>query len=380
MKPQTLTEQERFDRLRLSRTDQVGTANFRRLLHRFGSAGEALARLPELSKHGGRSKPLSPPPIREIEAELEAAAKVGARYIYLGETEYPTPLAATDDAPAALILLGNMARLHAQNVAIVGARNASANGIRLARDLGRGLAAAGWCVASGLARGIDGAAHHGALGAGPDGGGTIAVVAGGVDNIYPAENEALRQAILDQGGAIVSEMPPGFKPRDIHFPRRNRIISGLSTGVVVVEAALRSGSLITARIANEQGREVMAVPGSPLDPRCRGANRLIREGAALVEDTDQVLEILTGLRHSPQVAVPAVEDFDQPIDNTHKNTLDQVRDLVLNRLGPSPVAVDELLRQCQSSPPIIGQVLLELDLAGRLERHPGNRVSLLAAQ
>jgi DNA processing protein len=380
MKPQPLTEQERFNRLRLARTDSVGPANYRRLLHRFGSAEEALARLPDLSKRGGRSKPLSPPPIKEIEAELQAAAKLGARYLYLGEEGYPAPLAATEDAPMALIVLGNEALLHAQTVAIVGARNASANGIRLARDLGRGLAAAGWCVASGLARGIDGAAHQGALAAGPDGANTIAVVAGGVDNIYPAENEALRQAILDQGGAIVSEMPPGFKPRDIHFPRRNRIISGLSRGVVVVEAALRSGSLITARIANEQGREVMALPGSPLDPRCRGANRLIREGAALVEETEHVLEVLTGLRHSSQVAESVTEDYDQPIDNTQKISVDQVRDLVLNRLGPSPVAVDELLRQCQSSPPIIGQVLLELDLAGRLERHPGNRVSLLAAQ
>lgn len=380
MKPQRLTERERFDRLRLARTDSVGPAHYRRLLHRFGSAEEALARLPDLSKRGGRSKPIAPPPIKEIEAELEAAAKLGARYFYLGEEGYPEPLAATEDAPMALIVLGNIDRLHQQTVAIVGARNASANGIRLARELGRGLAAAGWCVASGLARGIDGAAHQGALAAGPDGAGTVAVVAGGVDNIYPAENEALRQAILDQGGTIVSEMPPGFKPRDIHFPRRNRIISGLSRGVVVVEAALRSGSLITARIANEQGREVMALPGSPLDPRCRGANRLIREGAALVEETEQVLEVLTGLRHSPQVAETTAEDFDQPIDNTQKNNLDQVRDLVLNRLGPSPVAVDELLRQCQSSPPIIGQVLLELDLAGRLERHPGNRVSLLAAQ
>jgi DNA processing protein len=384
MKPQHLTDQERFDRLRLARTEQVGTANFRRLLHRFGSAGEALARLPELSRRGGRSKPLAAPPIAAIEAELEAAAKIGARYLYLGEAHYPVPLAATDDAPMALIVLGNEERLRSQTVAIVGARNASANGMKLARDLGNGLAAAGWCVASGLARGIDGAAHQGALSAGAAGAGTVAVVAGGVDNIYPQENAALRQAILDQGGAVVSEMPPGLKPRDIHFPRRNRIISGLSTGVVVVEAALRSGSLITARLANEQGREIMAVPGSPLDPRCRGANRLIREGAALIEETDQVLEILTGLRHHAETAEPAAEmtsgDFDQPIDNTHLPNLDRVRDLVLDRLGPSPVAVDELLRQCQSSPPVIGQVLLELDLAGRLERHPGNRVSLLAAQ
>jgi DNA processing protein len=177
----------------------------------------------------------------------------------------------------------------------------------------------------------------------------------------------------------VSEMPPGFKPRDIHFPRRNRIISGLSKGVVVVEAALRSGSLITARMAGEQGREVMAVPGSPLDPRCRGANRLIREGAALVEDAEQILEILTGLRHQSIEVDQPLSEIDQPIDFTAEQDVDRTRRDVLGRLGPSPIAVDELLRQCQSSPPVIGQVLLELDLAGRLERHPGNRVSLLAA-
>jgi DNA processing protein len=375
-----LSDQERFDRLRLARTEQVGTATFRRLLQRYGSAGKALKHLPDLAKNGGRTKPLAPPPVAAIEAELADARKLGALYLHLGEADYPAPLAAIEDAPPVLIALGNAKLLHQPNVAIVGARNASANGMKLARDLGNGLAAAGWCVASGLARGIDGAAHQGALSAGPAGAGTIAVVAGGVDNIYPRENEALRTSILEKGGAIVSEMPPGFTPRDIHFPRRNRIISGLSRGVVVVEAALRSGSLITARMANEQGREVMAMPGSPLDPRCRGANRLIREGAALVEETDQVLEILTGLRHQSQVPESVTEDLDQPFDNTQNITLDQVRVLVLSRLGPSPVAVDELLRQCQSSPPIIGQVLLELDLAGRLERHPGNRVSLLAAQ
>ena len=379
MQPGALTDQERFDRLRLARTEQVGTATFRRLLRRYGSARAALAHLPELAQRGGRTKPLTAPTAALIEAELEAATKIGARYIHLDEADYPVPLAATEDAPPVLIVLGDADLLHKQNVAIVGARNASANGMKLARDLGNGLAAAGWCVASGLARGIDGAAHQGALSAGPAGAGTVAVLAGGVDYVWPLENAGLYDTILEKGGAVVSEMPPGFKPRDFHFPRRNRIISGLSRGVVVVEAALRSGSLITARIANEQGREIMAVPGSPLDPRCRGANRLIREGAALVEETEQVLEILTGLRHQAQVPELAAEDFDQPIDNPSNISVEQVRDLVLSRLGPSPVAVDELLRQCQSSPPLVGQVLLELDLAGRLERHPGNRVSLLAA-
>jgi DNA processing protein len=374
----TLTEQERFDCLRLARSDQVGTANYRRLIHRFGSAGEALARLPELAKRGGRARPLVAAPIKEIETELADAAKLGARYIFLGEPEYPPALAAIEDAPPCIILLGDAGRLAQPCVAIVGARNASGNGQKLARELAHGLAAAGWCVVSGLARGIDGAAHQGALSAGAGKAGTIAVVAGGVDNVYPQENAALRDRILEDG-LVVSEMPPGFKPRDIHFPRRNRIISGLSTGVVVVEAALRSGSLITARMAGEQGREVMAVPGSPLDPRCRGANRLIREGAALIEDADQILEILTGLGHQSIEVDQPLSEIDQPIDIAVEKDVDKTRRDVLSRLGPSPIAVDELLRQCQSSPPVIGQVLLELDLAGRLERHPGNRVSLLAA-
>ena len=373
-----LTEQDRFDCLRLARSEQVGTANYRRLIHRFGSAGEALARLPELAKRGGRARPLVAAPVKEIEAELSDAAKLGARHIFLGETDYPPALAAIEDAPPCIVLLGDESRLAQPCVALVGARNASGNGQKLARELAQGLAAAGWCVVSGLARGIDGAAHQGALAAGPDKAGTIAVVAGGVDNIYPQENAALRERIL-QTGLVVSEMPPGFKPRDIHFPRRNRIISGLSKGVVVVEAALRSGSLITARMAGEQGREVMAVPGSPLDPRCRGANRLIREGAALIEDCEQILEILTGLRHQSIEVDQPLSEIDQPIDFTTEKDADKARRDVLDRLGPSPISVDELLRQCQSSPPVIGQVLLELDLAGRLERHPGNRVSLLAA-
>ena len=378
MQPRAFTEQDRFDCLRLARSEQVGTANYRRLIHRFGSAGEALARLPDLARRGGRARPLVAASVKAIETELSDAAQIGARYIFLGEADYPLALAVTEDAPPCIILLGDAALLDRPCVAIVGARNASANGQKLARELAQGVASAGWCVVSGLARGIDGVAHQGALAAGLDGGGTIAVVAGGVDNIYPQENAALRERILESG-LVVSEMPPGFAPRDIHFPRRNRIISGLSKGVVVVEAALRSGSLITARMAGEQGREVMAVPGSQLDPRCRGANRLIREGAALIEDADQILEILTGLRHQSAEVDQPLSEVDQPIDIAVEKDVDRTRRDVLSRLGPSPIAVDELLRQCQSSPPVIGQVLLELDLAGRLERHPGNRVSLLAA-
>jgi DNA processing protein len=378
MKQRAFPEQGRFDCLRLARSEQIGPANYRRLIHRYGSAGEALARLPELAKRGGGARPLVAASVKDVETELAEAAKLGARYLFLGEPDYPPALAAIEDAPPCILVLGDAQRLAQPCVAMVGARNASGNGQKLARELAHGLAAAGWCVVSGLARGIDGAAHQGALTAGSDKAGTIAVVAGGVDNIYPQENAALRERILEDG-LVVSEMPPGFKPRDIHFPRRNRIISGLSKGVVVVEAALRSGSLITARMAGEQGREVMAVPGSPLDPRCRGANRLIREGAALIEDADQILEILTGLRHQSIDVERPLSEIDQPIDITAEKDVDRIRRDVLDRLGPSPIAVDELLRQCQSSPPVIGQVLLELDLAGRLERHPGNRVSLLAA-
>jgi DNA processing protein len=378
MQKRALTDKERFDCLRLARSEQIGPANYRRLIRRYGSASEALARLPELAKRGGRTRPLTAAPVKAIETELADAAKLGARHIFINEADYPPALAAIEDAPPCIILLGDAARLAQPCVALVGARNASGNGHKLARELANGLAAAGWCVVSGLARGIDGAAHQGALAAGRDKAGTIAVVAGGVDNIYPQENAALRERILEDG-LVVSEMPPGFKPRDIHFPRRNRIISGLSKGVVVVEAALRSGSLITARMAAEQGREVMAVPGSPLDPRCRGANRLIREGAALIEDAEQILEILTGLRHQSIEVDQPLSEIDQPVDFTVERDVEKTRRDVLGRLGPSPIAVDELLRQCQSSPPVIGQVLLELDLAGRLERHPGNRVSLLAA-
>src|SRR6185295_1525682 len=341
MKPRAFTEQDRFDCLRLARSEQVGTANYRRLIHRFGSAGAALAQLPELAKRGGRARPLVAAPIKQIEAELADAAKLGARYIFLGEADYPPALAAIEDAPPCIILLGDAGRLAQPCVALVGARNASGNGQKLARELAQGLAAAGWCVVSGLARGIDGAAHQGALAAGPGKAGTIAVVAGGVDNVYPQENAALRERILESG-LVVSEMPPGFKPRDIHFPRRNRIISGLSRGVVVVEAALKSGSLITARMAGEQGREVMAVPGSPLDPRARGANALLKQGAALVESIDDVLEALGPLAApAPPLSEPPAPFQPEIADGE----VDRGRARIIGLLGPSPVEIDELIRQ-----------------------------------
>jgi DNA processing protein len=369
-----LTDPERLDWMRLARSENVGPVTFRRLIDRFGSAKRALERLPDLAKNGGR-RTYNPCPLGLVEEEMERLAKMGGRAVAWIEPDYPAALRAVDDAPPVLTVRGRFDLLpRPRQVALVGARNASANGRRFAHDLARELASAGLVVVSGLARGIDGAAHAGALAAK---GGTIAVLAGGVDVLYPPEHADLYDRMA-RDGLIVAEMPPGTEPGARLFPRRNRIISGLSLGTVVIEAALKSGSLITARFANEQGREVMAVPGSPLDPRCRGTNRLIREGALLVEDTAQVLEALGGIKSLNSTLLKNLNEPPYSIDSEIENGADDLRSTILDLLGPSPVEVDELLRQCHCSAPVMGMVLLELDLAGRLERHPGNRVSLLA--
>ena len=269
------SNRERFDRLRLYRSENVGPITFRRLLAHFGSAGAAITALPALSRRGGRGKPIKVCPADAAEAEIAALKEAGGRYLIWGDAEYPAALANIEDAPPVLGLIGHAHLLERRAVAIVGARNASANGRRFARTIAAELGEAGFAIASGLARGIDAAAHEGALEAG-----TVAVVAGGVNVVYPKENGALHEAIAERG-AILAEQPPGTRPQGRHFPYRNRIISGLARGTLVVEAAMRSGSLITARYALEQGREVFAVPGSPLDPRCRGTNDLIRQGAVL---------------------------------------------------------------------------------------------------
>ena len=364
----TLTDSERLDRLRLIRSENVGPVTFRALLRRFGSARAAIQALPDLARRGGRATPLRIYPAAQAEAELDAARRMGARILASDDADYPAPLAAIYDAPPLLYVRGDVALLQRKTVAIVGARNASANGRRLAEDIARDLGTAGFVVVSGLARGIDHAAHRGSLEAG-----TIAAVAGGADVAYPPDNEELQRAIAERG-AVVSEMPPGTIPKAKHFPRRNRMISGLSLGVLVVEAALQSGSLITARLALEQGREVLAVPGSPLDPRCRGTNDLIRQGATLAESGADVIAALDGMIRLPQST--AASDL-QLSDTIMDSTPDVDRRTIEELLGPSPVAVDELLRQCHLSAPAVRSVLLELELAGRLERHPGNRVSLL---
>lgn len=372
---------ERLAWVRLARTERVGAIAFGQLIGRFGSARAALDALPGVTGRlsGGRA-PRIPPPERVI-AEHRSLADRGGRFVLLGDAEYPVALAAIPDPPPVLSCIGALPLASRPVVAIVGARNASASGRRLARDLARDLGAAGIIVASGLARGIDAAAHDGALESG-----TVAVVAGGVDVIYPRENRSLHEAIAE-GGMLVSEMPLGTIPTARHFPRRNRIVSGLAYAVVVVEAALRSGSLITARLAADQGREVMAIPGSPLDPRCRGANALIKKGAALVENADDVLEALAPMLAAPVGRAASARSGAQrrdvaPADGGAATTPGEeagtdAAEHLLALLGPTPVAVDELIRECQLSPAAVRAVLLEAELAGRVERHPGDRFTII---
>jgi DNA processing protein len=352
-----------IDSIRLVRSPGIGPVTFRQLIGRFGSPAEALAAVPDLARRGGGQ---SPKLMARPEAEREAARveALGGRYLLRGQGLYPRLLAELDDAPPLIVALGDLRLLDRPLVAIVGARNASAAACRFARELAHQLGEQGVVVVSGLARGIDSAAHDGAL---PSG--TIGVIAGGIDVVYPPENEARQKAVAERG-LLVAEMPPGTEPRARHFPYRNRIIAGLSLGTVVVEAAPRSGSLITARLAAEAGREVMAVPGSPLDPRAQGCNGLIRQGATLVQNAADVLEAVRPMQ--PRVASP-VEPFDGPTEEG--SALGDVEAL----LGVSPVVVDELIRQSGASSGAVQMALLELDLAGRLDRHAGGKVSLRAA-
>lgn len=362
---------ERIDRVRLIRTENVGPVTFLRLLERFGTAGAALSALPDLAKRGGRQAPLRTPPKAEVEREAAALDRIGGRWLFRGEAEYPPALAAIDDAPPVLSALGFPALLSRPCVGVVGARNASIVGRKMAEKLSRDLADAGFTVVSGMARGIDTAAHLGAIS-----GGTAAVVAGGVDVIYPPENEGLYRDLC-QRGMVLAESPLGTEPQARHFPRRNRLISGLSLGVLVVEAALKSGSLITARFALEQGRDVFAVPGSPMDPRAQGCNRLIKEGAALVENVDDIIGHLRAAVRSPLSEPPS--DHFRPINPAaeDEHELSKARRLVIECLCPSPVLIDEVIRGCQLSAGVVMIVLLELELAGRLQRHPGGQVSLI---
>lgn len=371
MGKQSSGELERRAALRLARTPNVGPVTFAGLIARFGSARAALDMVPALARRGGAAEPLRIPSEDAIERELESIDKLGGRILVSTEPDYPSGLAALEAPPPVLTVIGHPVLLARDMVAIVGARNASALGRKLATKLAADLGAAGLAVVSGMARGIDAAAHDGALTKG-----TVAVLAGGIDIVYPPENQALYERLCKEG-AIVSEMPPGQAPQARHFPRRNRIISGLARGVVIVEATEGSGSLITANYALEQGREIFAVPGSPLDPRARGTNRLIREGATLTECADDILAILR------PILGQAFREPGRGGENRHgmdeasriEAEADEIRSRIEELLGPAPVEADELVRQTGASPAAVLTVLLELELAGRLARHPGNRVS-----
>lgn len=354
----TLPDAERFARLRLARTDQIGPVTFRQLLERFGCAERALEALPDLIRRGG-SHGLALVSVERIEAELEAGERSGARLVVFGDLAYPGMLAAVDPPPPLLWTLGDAGLLEQPCIAVVGARIASAGGQRIARGLAQQLGEAGHVVVSGLARGIDAAAHTGALQTG-----TVAVLGGGVDDIYPPDNADLYAQIVERG-CVVSESPVGAKAQAKDFPRRNRIISGLSRGVIVVEAELRSGSLITARLAGEQGRDVFAVPGSPLDPRSRGPNELLRQGAILcegLEDVERAFNTLRTLRE-PGPTNP----FDGAPDDIEAAVIEQVAAL----LSPTPTPRDELARALALPIGIVAAALLELSLTGRAELLPG---------
>jgi DNA processing protein len=350
----------------LLRTAGIGPVTYRQLIARFGSPAAALAAVPDLARRGGGKAPALRT-VADAEREIARVEKLGAKWLMLGQGLYPRLLGELEDAPPLLIAKGDLNLLDRQAVAIVGARNASAAACRFARGLAHDLGQHDLVVVSGLARGIDSAAHDGSLGTG-----TIGVIAGGIDIFYPPENEERQRAMYDRG-LVIAEMPPGTEPRARHFPYRNRIIAGMSSGTVVVEAAPRSGSLITARLAAEAGREVMAVPGSPLDPRAQGCNLLIRDGATLIQNAADVVEAIRPF--ASQVRSPPAPFEPAPQDVNGHDALSLVEEL----LGPSPVPVDEIIRLSGASSGSVQMALLELDLAGRLDRHAGGKVSLRTA-
>jgi DNA processing protein len=361
-----LTDEQRVDWLRLIRSDNVGPRTFRSLIRHFGSARTALERLPDLARRGGASRPGRICSEEDARTELAAGARLGVHLVAPDEDGYPPRLATLDDAPPLLGVRGLRDALMRPVIAIVGSRNASGAGLKFASTLARDLGEAGFVIASGLARGIDQAAHRASLASG-----TVAVLAGGHDRIYPPEHEGLLAELLEAGGAAISEMPLGHVPRARDFPRRNRLISGAALGVVVIEAAHRSGSLITARMAAEQGREVFAVPGSPLDPRAAGTNDLIKQGATLTTCAADVIEVVEPIMGRP---VELREPDDDPLASD-PDAGDRAR--IIGLLGPSPILLDDLIRMAGVSPAIARTVLLELELAGRLERHGGGLVSLV---
>ncbi|MDB5490244.1 MAG: dprA [Micavibrio sp.] len=369
-----LSDTERLNWLRLVRTENIGPITFHRLLQRFGTATETLNALPNIAAKHARKKPLVAAPLDSIERELESLHRAGGKILCAIDPDYPLALAAIEDAPPVISVIGSTDLLKRGCIGIVGARNASLNSKKFASILAQDLGNAGQTVVSGLARGIDTAAHEGSLKTG-----TVAVVAGGIDIIYPPENKTL-YAHIAEGGLIVAESPFGMEPFAQSFPRRNRIISGLSQGVVVVEAGLRSGSLITARVAAEQGRDVFAVPGHPLDPRAEGTNTLLRDGAILVRNASDILNdigkfsggLLRDSGHSFYDAEPGL------LEDLPANDIGDLTPIILDHLSTTPIHVDDLIRACGGHAGSVSGSLLTLELSGEVQRLPGNRVMRLS--
>ena len=369
-----LSQDEAFARIRLLRSPRIGPVSYAQLLRRFGNAIAAVEALPDLARRGGGR--YSTAPVEQIEREIAAARASGARYLFHDSPDYPRLLGEMENAPPILTWRGDLRLAAGPCVGVVGARNASAAAVKLARDFSAALAGQGFTIVSGLARGIDGAAHEGALDA--PGGATIGVIASGIEIAYPPQHAALQERIATEG-LLFAEQPPGTQPRGPHFPSRNRIIAGLSLGTLVVEAAPRSGSLITARLAGEAGREVMAIPGSPLEPRSLGCNQLIREGAVLVQSPADVVELLLGFSGQPRSSLRETQPtFALAEDEALENDLPEEPADIATLLTTAPIGVDELIRQSGHSPGAVQMALLELEIAGRLVRHAGGRVSLAA--
>lgn len=372
MKGIELTDRQRIAWLRLIRSDNVGPITFRDLINHFGSAEAALEVLPDLSARGGSTRPIRVATREEAQAELDYARELGVRFVGIGEPGYPPALRQVEGAPPLIAVKGSLETLSLSSVGIVGARNCSVSGAKFAAMLARDLGMAGYAIVSGLARGIDAAAHRASLETG-----TIAVLAGGMDRPYPPENIDLIDEISDRGGAVISEMPFGWEPRARDFPRRNRLIAGIALGLVVIEAAHKSGSLITARMAANFGREVFAVPGSPLDPRCHGTNGLIRDGAQIVTATQDVIDAMAPISRldlfTPNGAAEPLHEDERPEVQTPG---EDERMRIIEALGPSPAEIDDIVRLTGCSPQAVYLVLLELDLAGRLHRHPAGLVSI----
>lgn len=367
-----LTDQQRLAWLRLIRSENVGPATFRTLFNHYGSASAAIDALPELSRRGGAKRRIKVCSLAEAESEMERCTHYGAQFIAIGEAGYPALLRHIDAPPPLLAAYGSLSVFERHTVAIVGSRNASIAGCKIAGKIAGDLAAADFVVVSGLARGIDTAAHNASFSTG-----AVSVLAGGVDHIYPHENASLYHTIAETGGVIISEMPFGWSPRARDFPRRNRLISGVSYGVLVVEATRRSGSLHTARFALEQGREVFAIPGSPLDPRAEGCNRLIKDGASLVLEADDIISVLHAIiGRAPPPEKHAGENENLMLGSTPEPD-DAARSAVIAALGATPTTVDEIIRHTKLPVNVVNFILTELELAGRLERHGNQAVSIV---